>query len=146
MKYKLKDTNEMIIRDQSNAIIRHVAKQNWGDVVSQRKYRRAPYPTWWLTCEAHGGYIVVVDADKEQPFKGWTPAQILTRQDGKEICYVYLFEEDCAWAVLESYWEELALENYQRYIKNTAEPKVATFAAYMEEVERTALRWHADAL
>lgn len=141
---RLKSLNvDDILRDKANYVARKEARE-WGTINSQRKVKGVPFPVWWFDCAGHGGYIAVVkDSDVAQyPFlQKWTPAQTYLAA-GITLFHVYVFEEDCAWAVLESFVPEIFDDGY----RNWHNPEGKDIATYRIIVNRTIDRWYPEML
>jgi hypothetical protein len=73
----------------------------WGKWQSSEKVPSHFGNCWWISTAGHGGYILVTSI-KGLPFK--EPALKVEHDFG--TVYVYEFEEDCDWAILE-YHDEL---------------------------------------
>ena len=73
----------------------------WGEWQSSEKVASHFGDCWWVSTAGHGGYILVT-CIKDLPFK--EPALKVEHSFG--TVYVYEFEEDCDWAILE-YRDEL---------------------------------------
>ena len=77
----------------------------WGAWQSSEKVPSRFGHCWWVSTAGHGGYILVTPI-KDLPFK--EPALKVEHAFG--TIYVYEFEEDCNWALLE-YHDELARQH-----------------------------------
>ena len=102
----------------------------WGEWQSSEKVASHFGDCWWVSTAGHGGYILVT-CIKDLPFK--EPALKVEHSFG--TVYVYEFEEDCDWAILE-YRDELvrrhALKRINGYPANQNKPQ-RTEAEYLAE-------------
>ncbi len=74
----------------------------WGPWQSSEKVPSHWGGCWWVSTAGHGGYILVTSI-KDLPFK--EPA-LKVEHSSFDPVYVYEFEEDCDWTILE-YRDEL---------------------------------------
>jgi hypothetical protein len=113
----------------------------WGPWQSSEKVPSHWGACWWVSTAGHGGYILVTFI-KDLPFKG--PA-LKVEQPPLDSVYVYEFEEDCDWAILE-YRDELvrrhALAKRNGWRAERGEPP-RTEAEYLAECILPCLqRWN----
>lgn len=142
MKVILGTPREQIIKEKAPTMMRRVAREAWGNINSVEKVRNADFPVWWVSTEGHGGYVAIVDAAQARPFEAhWTPCATYNIL-GKTFAHAYVFEEDCAWAVLECYEPSVRQWGYANSTKKDSE----SYSAYSEYVLGTANRWHPEAL
>jgi len=112
----------------------------WGPWQSSEKFPSHFGACWWVSTAGHGGYILVTPI-KGLPFK--EPALKVEHAYG--TVYVYEFEEDCDWAILE-YRDELvrrhALARCNGWRAERGEP-ARTEAEYLAECVMPCLqRWN----
>jgi hypothetical protein len=113
----------------------------WGPWQSSEKVPSHWGACWWVSTAGHGGYILVTFI-KDLPFKG--PA-LKVEQPSLDPVYVYEFEEDCDWAILE-YRDEMvrrhALAKRNGWRAERGEPP-RTEAEYLAECILPCLqRWN----
>ena len=120
--------------DKGNLLNPRTAARNgmvgWGEWQSSEKVPSHFGDCWWVSTAGHGGYILVTPI-KGLPFK--EPALKVEHSFG--TVYVYEFEEDCDWALLE-YRDELvrrhALKKRNGWRADQGEPP-RTETEYMTE-------------
>jgi len=113
----------------------------WGPWQSSKKVPSRWGTCWWVSTAGHGGYLLVTSI-KNLPFKG--PA-LKIEHTFLDPVYVYEFEEDCDWAVLE-YRDELirrhAVKKYNSWRAKRGEPP-RTEAEYLADCILPCLqRWN----
>jgi hypothetical protein len=112
----------------------------WGEWQSSKKMPSHFGDCWWVSTAGHGGYILVTQI-KGLPFK--EPALKVEHAFG--TVYVYEFEEDCDWAILE-YRDELvrqaALKDRNRRCKELDKPVIGPLS-YLETLTACLREWNA---
>lgn len=99
----------------------------WGTWQSSEKVPTMFGHCWWVSTPGHGGYILV--SPSKLPFKD--PALSVESRG----VYVYEFEEDCDWAILEYHDEtvrQYALKRVNENRVNMGEP-AWTSAKYLDQ-------------
>lgn len=123
---------------------RNIAKNGqvgWGPWQYGRKIPSKFGDCWWCITEGHGGYILVTQKRIEQ-FDNLGIEPVLSCESGSFFAnarcnaYVYQFEEDCDWTVLE-YFDEKVLKYSIK--KNTQNKKTSN---YLDEHILPILRFH----
>ena len=120
--------------DNGNLLNPRAAAKNgmvgWGEWQQSEKVPCNLGHCWWVSTAGHGGYILVTTI-KGLPFK--EPALKVEHTFG--TVYVYEFEEDCDWALLEQRDELVrrhALKQYNDRRADHGKPSL-TEAQYMAE-------------
>ena len=106
----------------------------WGKWQQAHKVKCKFGDCWWVSTAGHGGYVLVTQTPLPFDF----PTE-LSNTTPDSTFYVYQFEEDCNWAVLE-YFDE--------GVYNPKEKALSTFDRFLSKeqrrqcVEQTMIRWN----
>jgi len=97
-----------IIPEDARKWARSVARE-WGDINWEKavKVKGLPGPAWWFSCSGHGGYILVAPAAEVPEIFERFKWEGLSEEYGN--LSVYVFEEDCDWAVFVLAFPEVAM-------------------------------------
>ena len=106
----------------------------WGPWQSSAKVETKWGPAWFVTTAGHGGYILVSQT------KGLPGYLAFTVERERGNAYVYEFEEDTAWAILEYLDENVREWAVKRLYRNTSVEK------RLESVIATLRECHPDIL
>jgi hypothetical protein len=96
----------------------------WGKIQFSKKVPCNSGSCWWVSTPGHGGYIVVSQTPLE-----WAKDPSIKVEHGIFRVYVYEFEEDCDWAILE----------YN-------DPRVLHASVIYHERKRTADQWRDEVI
>ncbi len=90
----------------------------WGKWQSSARVKTRWGPAWWCSTAGHGGYLLVTQT-LDTPFG--EPTWRLDHEAGK--AYLFEFEEDCAWAMLE-YADQSVAQQMLRRSKHTVQERI----------------------
>lgn len=96
-----------ILLEDARKWARSVARE-WGDINWEKavKVKGLPGPAWWFSCSGHGGYVLVAPAAEVPEVFSRFRWEGLGEEYG--CTSVYVFEEDCDWAVFMVVYPEVA--------------------------------------
>lgn len=115
----------------------------WGDWQTSKKLACDHGWLWYCTTAGHGGYILVTQTRYD---KFGSPALFWESEDQRLKFFVYEFEEDCRWAVIE-YLDEKVLEASVAYLKQRGYDKELTKERWLKnEVIPTMVHWNPESL
>jgi hypothetical protein len=112
----------------------------WGEWQSSEKIPSHFGHCWWVSTAGHGGYILVTPI-KGLPFK--EPALKVEHSFG--TVYIYEFEEDCDWALLEQRDELVrrhALKKRNGWRAERSEPTLTEAQYTAESILPCIQRWN----
>jgi hypothetical protein len=124
----------------------------WGRWQQSKKIETKWGPAWYVGTAGHGGYLLVTQKPPaDLPFGheglGGEPAFFVEEDAG--VAYVWEFEEDCNWAILE-YFDETARETTRaeinRYRVARGEEAFTSEQFLNERVIPTIKQWHQEYL
>ena len=159
------DANSRITDASARTWARSVARE-WGSIHQETRFRIPTFDGWigWFACAGHGGYVVIT---AENP-----PAWQRFAEEGHAVqpdpawhhTSCFRFEEDVAWAVLETSLPDLAKARLRRTLidrshstwlspeqQHTAQQTLhqpsllqAQWALHQEAIQRTMNTYHPD--
>lgn len=106
------DDNGKLLNPRSLAMSSMVG---WGKVQYSHKAKSEHGDVWWVSTPGHGGYILVT-----QEIKNWAKEPSIKVEHAYGNVYVYEFEEDCDWAILEYHDRKVLESAVEQRRKNAA--------------------------